>query len=64
MYYFQPLDPEVFGDRYQEEGNKGKLLKPAELEGGIAIQVPLFVSIGDKLKINTETNEYVERVMK
>ena len=49
---------------YSEEGNKGKLLKPAELEGGIAIQVPLFVSIGDKLKINTETNEYVERVMK
>ena len=49
---------------YTEEGNKGKLLKPAELEGGIAIQVPLFVSIGDKLKINTETNEYVERVMK
>jgi elongation factor P len=49
---------------YTEEGNKGKLLKPAELEGGIAIQVPLFVSTGDKLKINTETNEYVERVMK
>lgn len=49
---------------YTEEGNKGKILKPAELEGGIAIQVPLFVSIGDKLKINTETNEYVERVMK
>lgn len=49
---------------YTEEGNKGKLLKSAELEGGSAIHVPLFISIGDKLKINTETNEYVERVMK
>jgi hypothetical protein len=42
----------------------GDVYKRQELEGGIAIQVPLFVSIGDKLKINTETNEYVERVMK
>ena len=47
---------------YTEEGNKNKLLKPAELEGGVTIQVPVFVSRGDKLKINTETNEYVERV--
>lgn len=47
---------------YTEEGTKGKLLKSAEVEGGINIQVPLFVGIGDKLKINTETSEYVERV--
>ena len=47
---------------YTEEGNKNKLLKPAELEGGVTVQVPVFVSTGDKLKINTETNEYVERV--
>jgi len=53
---------------YTEKGIKGdsssKTLKPAEVEGGINLQVPLFVEIGDKLKINTETNEYVERVMK
>ncbi len=49
---------------YTEEGTKGKLLKPAEVSGGINVQVPLFVNIGDKLKINTETSEYVERVMK
>ena len=49
---------------YTEEGVKGKLLKPAEVEGGIKIQVPLFVNIGDKLKISTETNEYIERIMK
>lgn len=49
---------------YTEDGNKSKLLKSAEFEGGIIIQVPLFISIGDKIKINTETSEYVERVMK
>ena len=49
---------------YTEEGNKGKLLKPAEVEGGITIQVPVFVAVGDKLKINIETAEYVERVSK
>jgi elongation factor P len=53
---------------YTEKGMKGdsssKTLKPAEVEGSIKIQVPLFVEIGDKLKISTETGEYVERVMK
>lgn len=47
---------------YTEEGVKGKSVKTAELEGGIKIQVPIFVVNGDKLKINTETSEYVERV--
>ena len=32
------------------------------MTGGVKIQVPIFIVIGDKLKINTETNEYVERV--
>ena len=47
---------------YTEEGVKGKLLKVAEMTGDIKIQVPIFVNKGDKLKINTENNEYVERV--
>lgn len=47
---------------YTEEGVKGKLLKPAELEGGIKVSVPLFIEMGEKLRINTETGEYVERV--
>ena len=47
---------------YTEEGVKGKSLKTAELAGNVKIQVPIFVMIGDKLKINTETGEYVERV--
>ena len=47
---------------YSEDGNKSKMLKTVEVEGGISIQVPLFVSTGDKLRISTDTGEYVERV--
>lgn len=47
---------------YTEEGVKGKSLKIAEMTGGVKLQVPIFIAIGDKLKINTETFEYVERV--
>ncbi len=36
--------------------------KPAKLEGGHICQVPPFVAVGDVLKINTETGEYIERV--
>jgi elongation factor P len=35
--------------------------KPALLETGIRITVPTFVNIGEKIKVNTETGEYVER---
>jgi len=47
---------------YAEEGTKNNLLKPAEVEGGIKIQVPVFVNTGDKIKISTENGEYIERV--
>ena len=36
--------------------------KEAVLENGLRIKVPLFVNQGDKLKIDTRTNDYVERV--
>lgn len=36
--------------------------KPATLETGLVVNVPLFVNEGDKLKIDTRTGEYVERV--
>ncbi len=36
--------------------------KPATLETGAVINVPLFVNIGDKLKIDTRTGEYLSRV--
>ena len=35
--------------------------KPATMETGLQIQVPLFVNNGDKIKIDTRTGEYVER---
>ena len=36
--------------------------KPATVETGATIQVPLFVNIGDTLKIDTRTGEYLSRV--
>ncbi len=51
---------------YTEPGVKGdtatKTLKPATLETGLKIQVPLFVSDEDLLKIDTRTSTYVERI--
>jgi len=35
--------------------------KPATLESGAVVQVPLFVKEGDVLKIDTRTGEYIER---
>jgi elongation factor P len=36
--------------------------KPATVETGAVIQVPLFINVGDKIKIDTRTGEYIERV--
>lgn len=36
--------------------------KPATMETGAVIQVPLFINEGDKLKIDTRTGDYIERV--
>ena len=36
--------------------------KPVTIETGYTVRVPLFIKEGDKLLINTETGEYVERV--
>ncbi|NMB81770.1 MAG: elongation factor P [Ignavibacteria bacterium] len=49
-----------------EPGYKGdtatNVLKPAKLETGAQISVPLFVNEGDLLKVDTRTGVYVERV--
>ncbi len=51
-----------------EPGFKGdtatNVLKPAKLETGATIQVPLFINEGDLLKVDTRTGEYVERLKK
>ena len=49
-------DPGVRGDT---SGGGGK---PAKLETGAVVRVPLFVDIGELLKIDTRTGEYVSRV--
>jgi elongation factor P len=36
--------------------------KPATLETGLVVQVPLFVNEGDLLRVDTRTGEYVTRV--
>jgi elongation factor P len=51
-------DPGVKGD------TATKTTKPAECETGLTLQVPLFIKEGDKLKIDTRTGEYIERVNK
>ena len=51
---------------YTEPGFAGNTTntsgKPAKLETGLDIQVPLFIEIGDTLKMDTRTCEYMERV--
>jgi len=37
-------------------------VKPAILETGAVVKVPLFIEIGDKLKVDTRTSEYMSRV--
>jgi len=36
--------------------------KPAKLETGITITVPLFIEVGDVVRVDTRTNRYIERV--
>ena len=36
--------------------------KPATLETGLVVQVPLFVTVGDKVRVDTRTKEYLTRI--
>ena len=49
-------EPAVKGD------TSGKVLKPAKIATGFEVPVPLFVSQGDKIEIDTRTGEYRKRV--
>lgn len=49
-------EPAVKGD------TSGKVMKPARLATGHELPVPLFVEIGDKIEIDTRTDEYRSRV--
>jgi elongation factor P len=49
-------DPGVRGDTASGGGTK-----PATLESGVVVQVPLFVNEGDRVRVDTRTREYVAR---
>lgn len=49
-------EPAVRGD------TSGKVLKPAKIASGLEVLVPLFVETGDRIEIDTRTNEYKRRV--
>ena len=49
-------DPAVKGD------TRTNALKPATLETGVVVQVPLFVEEGDRVKVDTRSGDYIERV--
>jgi elongation factor P len=49
-------EPGVRGDTASGGGNK-----PATLETGVVVQVPLFVDVGDSVRVDTRTGKYVSR---
>lgn len=70
LYNEKPLDIEIPASLVlevteTEPGAKGdtvsNVTKPATLETGIVIQVPIFVNIGDRVKVDTRTNGYLGR---
>jgi elongation factor P len=48
-------EPAIRGDTAQGA------TKPATLETGLTVTVPLFVNIGDKVKVDTRSGQYLER---
>ena len=70
LYQGKPLDIDiptsiVLEVTETEPGVKGdtvsNVTKPATLESGAVIQVPIFVNVGDRVKVNTTTKEYLGR---
>ena len=54
-----------FEVKYTEPGYKGNTVsnvyKDAELDNGAKVKVPTFIKIGDKIKVDTRTAEYVSK---
>jgi len=72
IYKGQPVtvEPPTFMEMVVTETNpgdrgntaSGRVLKPAILESGAKVQIPIFVDQGEKIKVDTRTGEYVSRV--
>lgn len=52
----EETEPALKGQTVSSSGGK-----PAILDNGVRVQVPLFIEQGEKIVVNTETLEYVER---
>ncbi len=50
-------EPGLRGDTASGGGDK-----PATLESGVSVRVPLFVDVGDRVKVDTRSGEYMSRV--
>lgn len=70
LYQGRPLDIDIPASLVlevtdTEPGAKGdtvsNVTKPAKLETGITVQVPIFVNTGDKIKVDTRSREYLGR---
>jgi len=57
VYKIVQTEPGVRGDTAQ-----GGATKPAKIESGATVQVPLFVEQGEKIRVDTRSHEYMERV--
>jgi len=55
----------IFKVTYTEPGNKGNTVtnayKPATLETGVPVMVPMFINEGDSIKVDTRDGKYIER---
>ena len=57
------VELEVVDTPPSEKGNTAQGgTKPAKLETGAVVNVPFFISNGDKIRVDTRTNEYLDRV--
>ena len=45
-----------------QKATASSVMKPAKLETGVTIQVPPFVNIGDKVRVNTSEDIYIQRI--
>ncbi|MCF7854159.1 MAG: elongation factor P [Candidatus Pacebacteria bacterium] len=73
FYRDKPIDVDLpvfveFKIAKTEPGVRGdtatNVTKPAQLENGYELQVPIFLNEGDRIKVDTRTGEYSERVSK
>jgi elongation factor P len=57
VYTITATEPGIKGDTAKSG------TKPATLETGAVVQVPLFIDVGTKIKVDTRTGEYIERAV-